>query len=109
MSRRRVCNYKKRFFFDSKRKLYEDRNYSFPGGESSKDAQKRAIKVFKKIIDKFNGKRIVIGTHGDIMTLMMNYFDNTYGFEFWESTTMPDIYKLEFEENKLNNVTRLWD
>ncbi|MBA9086191.1 hypothetical protein FHR92_002664 [Fontibacillus solani] len=43
------------------------------------------------------------------MTLMMNYFDNTYGFEFWESTTMPDIYKLEFEENKLNNVTRLWD
>ncbi|MNW55506.1 Phosphoserine phosphatase 1 [compost metagenome] len=96
-------------FFDSKRKLYEDRNYSFPGGESSKDAQKRAIKVFKKIIEKFNGKRIVIGTHGDIMTLMMNYFDNTYGFEFWESTTMPDIYKLEFEENTLNNVTRLWD
>lgn len=30
------------------------------------------------------------------MTLMTNYFDHTFGFEFWESITMPDIYKLEF-------------
>ncbi|RCW48605.1 hypothetical protein DFP97_106308 [Paenibacillus prosopidis] len=42
------------------------------------------------------------------MTLIMNYFDNRYDFEFWESTSMPDIYKLEFEEQKLIEVVRLW-
>ncbi|MNJ77143.1 hypothetical protein D3C77_745680 [compost metagenome] len=72
-------------------------------------AQERAINVFKKIIEEYKGKRIVIGTHGDIMTLMMNYYDPTYSFEFWESTTMPDIYKLEFQESNLKNVTRLWN
>jgi len=96
-------------FFESKRRVYEDRNYSFPGGESSNEAQERAITVFHKIIQEYKGKRIVIGTHGDIMTLMMNYFDQRYDFEFWRSTTMPDIYRLEFEEIKLKNVTRLWN
>ncbi|BCG60761.1 histidine phosphatase family protein [Paenibacillus sp. URB8-2] len=96
-------------FFESKRRVYEDRNYSFPGGESSKQAQERAISILNKILEEFKGKRIAIGTHGDIMTLMMNYFDPTYDFAFWKSTTMPDIYKLEFEENKLKHVTRLWN
>jgi 2,3-bisphosphoglycerate-dependent phosphoglycerate mutase len=96
-------------FLESKRRLYEDWDYFFPGGESSKQAQERAISILNKVIEEFNGKRIVIGSHGDIMTLMINYFDPTYDFKFWKSTTMPDIYKLEFEENKLENVTRLWN
>ena len=95
-------------FYESKKKVYEDRNFSFPGGESSKQAQDRVIKVLKKIIENNQGKRVVIGTHGDIMTLMINYFDANYGFEFWESTSMPDIYKLEIEENMLKSITRLW-
>lgn len=102
-------NISKERFFESKRRVYEETNYSFPGGESSKDAQERAVKVLNKIIEEFSGKRIVIGTHGDIMTLMMSYYDPRYDFKFWESTTMPDIYKLEFDGNKLVNVTRLWN
>ncbi|MGG0813674.1 hypothetical protein ABE142_13465 [Paenibacillus alvei] len=47
-------------------------------------------------------------SHGDIMTLMMNDFDPAYGFEFWGSTTMPDIYKLELEGMRMRGVTRLW-
>ncbi|WP_367668793.1 hypothetical protein [Paenibacillus sp.] len=50
----------------------------------------------------------MLGTHGDIMTLMMNDFDPAYGFEFWGSTTMPDIYKLELEGMRMRGVTRLW-
>lgn len=49
-------------------------------------------------------------THGDIMTLMLNHFDSRYGFDFWEATSMPDIYKLEFDEkNSLRSVSRLWN
>jgi len=95
-------------FFGAKRRVYEDWSFSFPGGESSEQAQQRAIRVLNKIIEEFKGKKFVIGTHGDIMTLMMNYFDSTYSYEFWRSLTMPDIYKLEFEENTYKSATRLW-
>lgn len=96
-------------FIESKQRVFEDWEYSFPGGESSKQAQDRAINVFLQILDEFKGKNIVIGTHGDIMTLIMNYFNKKYDYEFWQSTTMPDIYELEFAGISLENVRRRWD
>lgn len=60
------------------------------------------------LLSEYQNKKIVIGTHGDIMTLMLNYFNDDHGFEFWKSTSMPDIYKLEFNKTELKTVTRLW-
>ncbi|WP_068775907.1 histidine phosphatase family protein [Paenibacillus sp. FJAT-26967] len=99
---------KSEHFYMSKQKLYEEWDFSFPGGESSSQAQKRAVHVLNKLMNEFAGKRIVVGTHGDIMALMMNYFNPRYDYDFWRSTTMPDIYKLEFADKKLQEVTRLW-
>lgn len=79
------------------------------GGESNKTAQKRATDSLLQVLDRNKGKNLVIGTHGNIMVLMMNYFDNRYGFDFWKCLEMPDIYKLSFEENKLMEVERIWE
>lgn len=95
-------------FYEAKQKVYEQLDFSFPGGESSHNAQKRAVRVIEDILDTYEGKKIVIGTHGDIMTLMMSYYDDRYDFDFWQSTTMPDIYKLKFEQNKYISTERLW-
>lgn len=96
-------------FFEAKRRAFEDPDLSFPGGESSREAQKRSCRVISRLLEEHRGKRLAIGTHGDIMTLMMNHFDKKYDFHFWKSTTMPDVYKLEFgENNDLKEVTRLW-
>lgn len=43
------------------------------------------------------------------MTLMMNYFDPQYDYQFWRTTTMPDIYKVVFQGQKLVSTTRLWE
>jgi 2,3-bisphosphoglycerate-dependent phosphoglycerate mutase len=51
---------------------------------------------------------VAIGTHGHVMTLMMNYFDSDYGLDFMNQTKKPDIYRLQFDEMELENVTRLW-
>ncbi|WP_068536152.1 histidine phosphatase family protein [Paenibacillus glacialis] len=96
-------------FKEAKCQVYADIHYAFPQGESSLIAQKRSVKVMEDILETYEGKKIVIGTHGDIMTLMMNHFDKQYGFNFWESTSMPDIYKLRFEEKRLKNSTRIWE
>lgn len=95
-------------FKDAKQAVYDDFQFSFPNGESSVTAQSRALKVLNSLLSGFAGKKILIGTHGDIMTLMMNYYDKQFDFNFWGSTSMPDIYKLEFEGNKLMSTSRLW-
>ncbi|TMV50317.1 histidine phosphatase family protein [Paenibacillus mesophilus] len=96
-------------FMEAKRKVFEEPDFSFPGGESSREAQNRAGGVVARLLQQYSGKKIGIGTHGDIMTLMMNRYDEKYGYDFWRSTTMPDIYKLKFDRNDmLIEVTRLW-
>ncbi|MDF2658102.1 MAG: histidine phosphatase family protein [Paenibacillus sp.] len=96
-------------FFDAKRTLFEQQDFAYPGGESSNEARRRASPVVADLLKRHTGKRIVIGTHGDIMTLMLQTYDPSCDFEFWQSTTMPDIYKLEFDmQGELIAKRRLW-
>lgn len=90
-------------------KSFLDSNYSLVGGESNTDCQKRAIKVLKEILDAFKDKKVVIGSHGAVMTLMMGYFDSNYDLSFLHSTSKPDIYRMEFNDQELVGVKRIWD
>jgi 2,3-bisphosphoglycerate-dependent phosphoglycerate mutase len=97
-------------FLEAKQRLYINPAFAYSGGESGEVAGARAIAVIQRILDRHPGQKIVIGTHGDIMTLIFNYYDPSYGYDFWANTTMPDIYKLEFDrDGRLVQVTRLWD
>ena len=89
-------------------KSFFDSNFSLEGGESNADCQKRAIRVLKELLDTMRNKKVVIGTHGAVMTLMMGYFDSTYDLDFLHSTSKPDIYRMEFNEQELLKVQRIW-
>jgi len=95
-------------FTEAKKRVYEECQFAFPNGESSILAQQRASNVIERIVDAHKGKKIVIGTHGDIMTLMLNNFDKRFGYNFWLSTSMPDIYKAGFKGSELIEVIRMW-
>ncbi|MNI11635.1 bifunctional RNase H/acid phosphatase [compost metagenome] len=95
-------------FKEAKYHVYKEMDFAFPGGESSIDAQKRSVRAITSIIDKNKGKKIVVGTHGDIMTPMMNFFNKQYEYTFWETTSMPDIYKVRIEGHDLIEVIRMW-
>jgi len=90
-------------------KSFFEFNFSIDGGESNAECQTRAIKVLKELLDTFKNKKVVIGTHGAVMTLMMGYFDSSYDLNFLYSTSKPDIYRMEFNEHELLNIQRLWD
>jgi len=89
-------------------KVWEDPTFHLEGGESNVIAQERGVSCIMKILEKHKGKNIVIGTHGNIMVLIMNYFDSKYDFSFWKELQMPDIYKLTFTENQLVQVEQIW-
>ncbi|WP_002146162.1 histidine phosphatase family protein [Bacillus cereus] len=90
------------------KKMFSNPDFTLTGGESYVDCQRRVVKMLKEILIDFQGHKIVVGTHGLVMTLMMNYFDNQYGLEFLMNTSKPDVYKLEFKDEQLINIERLW-
>ncbi|MBY0121229.1 histidine phosphatase family protein [Bacillus sp. S/N-304-OC-R1] len=89
-------------------KVWEDNSFSWQGGESNLYSQERGVKAAFHVLEKYNEKNIVIGTHGNIMVLIMNYFDSRFNFKFWKELDMPDIYKLSFDRLVLKGVERIW-
>ncbi|QPQ30601.1 histidine phosphatase family protein [Lysinibacillus sp. JNUCC 51] len=89
-------------------KSFSDPTYALAGGESNADCQKRAIKVLKGLLNTYQGQKVVIGTHGAVMTLMMEFYDSKYDLNFLLQTTKPDIYRMEFDGQELVDVKRLW-
>ncbi|MEQ6355345.1 histidine phosphatase family protein [Lysinibacillus sp. M3] len=84
-------------------------NFAFEGGESNEAAKERAITTLKKIILAHPNDNIVIGTHGNIMVLMIQYFDAQYDYSFWNGLSMPDVYQLTFQHFVLSDVRRVWE
>lgn len=94
---------------DGIRRSFIDKDFCLPGGESTRRAQERALPVVQALLKEQQGRKIAMGTHGNIMTILLNAFDESYGFEFWTQTSKPDIYKLTWEDQRLARVERLWD
>lgn len=94
-------------FNNALQKVWEDWTFAYEGGESNDVAQRRAVTCMQSILKKYKGKNIVIGTHGNIMVLLMNYFDSKYDFQFWRTLHMPDVYKLTFDNNCFSSAERV--
>ncbi|HDR4419314.1 TPA: histidine phosphatase family protein [Bacillus cereus] len=94
-------------FNDAIENVWEDWSFAYEGGESNDVAQRRAVICMQSILKKYKGKNIVIGTHGNIMVLLMNYFDSKYDFQFWKTLHMPDVYKLTFDNNCFSSAERI--
>ncbi|CAI9391794.1 histidine phosphatase family protein [Niallia sp. Sow4_A1] len=90
-------------------KVWTEETFAWDGGESNIIAQKRGVRALFHLLKQYENKNIVIGTHGNIMVLIMKYFSKEYDFYFWRNLQMPDIYKLTFEGQQLQAVQRIWE
>lgn len=91
------------------KKSFFEPNFALLGGESNTDCQNRAIKVLKELLNTYQGRKVVVGTHGAVMALMIGYYDINYDLNFLLHTSKPDIYRMEFNEQELVDVKRLWE
>ncbi len=89
------------------KKVLEIPNYKLPGGDSRKEIEERGVKKFEELLNRYEGKTIVLGTHGIIMTLILAVYDSNFGFDFWKKTSKPDIYQVIFENRKIISTTRI--
>lgn len=88
--------------------VWQNPTFAWEGGESNDQAQSRGVEALKSMLRKYDGKKVVLGTHGNIMVLMLNYFDARYGYDFWKELDMPDLYKATFENDTLMSVEKLY-
>ena len=96
-------------------------NFKTEGGESQKEVRARFNEAFNEILEKNSGKRIAIFSHGyAILFFLMNwckceYTENTDNLKFTynkaeifnKKINAPEVFKLEFEKNKLKSIKNI--
>jgi len=84
------------------KKRWADFTFAEKDGESIGAVQKRNIEALNEILEKYDGKNIVIGTHGTALSSIINYYDKTFNGESFMKIInfMPWILKMEFDGEK---------
>ena len=81
------------------KKRWADLNFAEEDGESIGSVQKRNIEALNEILEKYQNKTIVIGTHGTALSSILNYYDTSFNGESFMKIIdlMPYIIKMEFD------------
>lgn len=88
---------------------FADPDEALPGGESLREAQARGLLALRELLREYRGGTIAVGTHGNLMVMLLRAFDARYDYAFWQRLSMPDVYRLTFGEDKLMGVERQWN
>lgn len=86
--------------------VWEDWSFAWPDGESSLDAQRRGLDALDRVLSRYDDCSVVVGTHGQLLTTLLNHFDDRFDEAFWEDLTTPDVYEAEFADGELLSVER---
>ena len=81
------------------RKQWEDFQYKLTDGESLSEVQKRNIAALQSVLETYQGKNIVIGTHGTALSTIINYYDKDFGYCDFQKIKklMPWVVRMEFD------------
>ncbi len=93
-------------FFSAVKQVWRDPTFAHPGGESNVQAQQRGVALVHRLSVQHPTQHIVLATHGNLMTLILQCFSPHIDYDFWRALTMPDIYKLDVGEGEAN-ITRV--
>lgn len=75
------------------RESFQDPLYKLPKGESHIEARKRGMEAIREILEA--GKLpAVIASHGNMIAILLNYFDSRYKYKHFTLLTHPDVYKV---------------
>lgn len=90
------------------KKQWADFDYKLTDGESLREVQERNIKALEDVLLKNDGKNIAIGTHGTALSTIINYYDNTYGYEDFNRirSLMPWVVRMQFEGTKCIDIMK---
>lgn len=88
------------------KKQWEDFSYKLSDGESLAEVQSRNIGALNRVLKDYEGKNIVIGSHGTALSTIINYYDSNFGHEDFEKIRglMPWVVRFDFDGNKCTAI-----
>jgi len=104
--RERKSGINPRSFLDRR---WADFSFSEEGGECYQSVQDRNMEALKEVLKKYEGKTVVIGTHGTALSTILNYYNPAFGAEDFLRIVawMPYIVELEFENGEYLGMREL--
>ena len=88
---------------------WADFTYTFSDGECLADGQARNIAALYEALAKHKGENIVIGTHGTALSLIINYYDSSYGFADFMAMVdlLPWVVKMTFDDHTCLGIEKI--
>ena len=82
---------------------WEDFDYKLLNGESLNEVKHRNIAALHRILNDCEDEVIVIGTHGTALSTVLNFYDETYGYDAFNQmkNKMPYIICATFDQTNL--------
>lgn len=95
-------------WFEKLRVSFDELELKFEGGESSQEAMNRIVEVVEAV---FNSEAVntIMVTHGNLMALLLKYFNDDFGFDDWRNLSNPDVFLLTCESSNKVTVKRVWN
>ena len=79
-------------------RAWTDADYALPGGESGRAAQRRAVATLDLVRSRHpDGGRVVLGSHGNLISLMLQALEPEVGFAFHMAMPTPAVYRLNHD------------
>jgi 2,3-bisphosphoglycerate-dependent phosphoglycerate mutase len=108
LAERRLCAGAMDDFDAAVRATWDDFSFAHPGGETLAAAQRRGVRLVEGLTERHPAGHVVLGTHGNLLAIVLRHYDPSIGYAFWQSLTMPDIYRLAIGGTHLAAIERLF-
>jgi 2,3-bisphosphoglycerate-dependent phosphoglycerate mutase len=83
---------------DHLQRSWADPDYAVEGAESGRQAQRRAMALLDLLRTRHaDGGRLLVGSHGNLISLILQAFEPEVDHEFHMAMPMPAIYHLEHD------------
>jgi 2,3-bisphosphoglycerate-dependent phosphoglycerate mutase len=112
LAERKIGQHPNKDFNRVVRYLWLNPRFSFPGGESNTSAQQRGLAFIQSLLNYQQSipkvtPHIIISTHGNLMTLILQHFYPAVDYKFWSQLSFPDIYRLPVTVSEHGQTTVL--
>jgi 2,3-bisphosphoglycerate-dependent phosphoglycerate mutase len=76
---------------------FREPDFKLPGGESSRDALRRFDAALIEIACAAQSEHVVVGTHGNVLSLFLRSLDPRVDFQFWKDLPYAVVYGVDWD------------
>lgn len=107
LQERNIGDYQGSNLFEDLKKHFSDMNHRFPNGESNGEVRVRTTSLIDEIRHD-NQHPTFLFTHRLTMMILFNHYDQNWDFDKGVSITNPDVYELQFVDER-PSIRRVWN